>query len=38
MTDFNISFNLFGGYENFDDWDAAEEREIEKKRQKRHKG
>lgn len=30
MSDFNISFNLFGEYDNFDD--AAEEREIEKRR------
>ena len=37
MSDFNISFNLFGEYENFDNWDAAQEREIEEKREKRHK-
>ena len=38
MSDFNISFNLFGEYDNFDDdWDAAEEREIEKKKEKRRK-
>ena len=30
-SDFNISFNLFGEYDSFDDWDAAEGREIEKK-------
>ena len=28
MSDFNISFNIFGEYDNFDDWDAAEERDI----------
>lgn len=32
MSDFNINFNLFGEYNNFDDWEAAEE-----KREKRHK-
>ena len=42
MSDFlgKISFNIFGEYENFDAWDAAEEekeREIEKKSEKRHK-
>ena len=37
MSDFNISFNLFGESDNFDDLDAAEEREIEKKREKQHK-
>jgi hypothetical protein len=38
MSDFNISFNLFGVYDNFDDWDAAEEKEMEKrKRKQRHK-
>lgn len=30
MSDFSISFNLFGEYDNFDDWDAAEKRDIEK--------
>ena len=38
MSDFNISFNLFGEYDNFDDWDAAEEKEINnRKRKQRHK-
>ena len=37
MSDFSISFNLFGEYDNFVDWDAAEERESAKKREKRHK-
>ena len=32
MSDFSISFNAFGGYDNFDDWRAAE-----KKREKLHK-
>ena len=27
MSDFIISFNLFSEYDNFDDWDAAEEEE-----------
>ena len=36
VSDFNISFNLFGEYDNFDDWGAAGERETEKKRVKRH--
>lgn len=31
------SFNIFGEYDNFDDWDAAEESEMEKKREKLHK-
>lgn len=26
MADFNISWNLFGGYNTFVEWDAAEER------------
>ena len=30
----NISFNLFGEYDNSDVWDAAEEQETEKKGQK----
>ena len=40
MSDFIISFNLFGEYDNFEVWDAAEEkerREYEKKKEKRHK-
>ncbi|KAK0138061.1 hypothetical protein N1851_025724 [Merluccius polli] len=40
MSDFIISFNLFGEFDNFEDWDAAEEkerREYEKKKEKRHK-
>ena len=37
MSNFDISFNLFEEYDNFDDWDAAEERETEKKIEKRHK-
>ena len=37
MSNFDISFSLFEEYDNFDDWDAAEERETEKKIEKRHK-
>ncbi|KAK0134447.1 hypothetical protein N1851_029942 [Merluccius polli] len=40
MSDFIILFNLFGEFDNFEDWDAAEEkgrREYEKKKEKRHK-
>lgn len=37
MSDFIFSFNLFGEFDNFDDWDAAEEREIVNKTEKRHK-
>lgn len=37
MSDFNISFNPFEEFDNLDDWDAAEERETEKKREKQHK-
>ena len=40
MSDFIISFNLFGEYDHFEDWDAAgkkERREYEKKKEKRHK-
>ena len=39
MTDFTVSFNLFGEFKNFEDWDAAEEKEIEERRKngKRYK-
>lgn len=37
MTDLNISLSLFTEYGNLDEWDAAEERDTEKKREKRHK-
>jgi len=41
MSDFIISFDLFGEYDNFEDWDAAveeeERRKYEKKKEKRHK-
>ena len=40
MSDFIISFNIFGEFDNFEDWDAALEKErieYEKKKEKRHK-
>ena len=39
MNDFMVSFNLFGEFDNFEDWDAAEEekrKEYENK-EMRHK-
>ena len=27
MSDFIISFNIFGEFDNFEDWDAAQEKE-----------
>lgn len=40
MSDFIISFNIYGEFDNFEDWDAAQEKErieYEKKKEKRHK-
>ncbi|XP_023806613.2 uncharacterized protein LOC110014204 [Oryzias latipes] len=39
MSDFVVSFNLFGEFDNFDDWDAATEKERQEhhKRERRHK-
>ena len=34
-SDFIISFNLFGQYDNFEDWDAAEEKERREYEQKK---
>ena len=28
MSDFIISFNIFGEFDNFEDWDAAQEKEV----------
>lgn len=30
MSNFNVSFNLFGKYNDCHDWNTAEDREIEK--------
>ena len=32
MSDFIISFNLFCEFDNFEDWDAAQEKERGEKR------
>jgi len=37
MSDFVISFNIYGEYDNFDDWYAAEERKNLNKMEKWHK-
>ena len=40
MNDFMVSFNLFGEFDNFEDWDAAEEEEKRKEyenKEMRHK-
>jgi len=37
MSDFVIYFNFYGEYDNFDDWDAAEERKNANKTEERHK-
>ncbi len=39
MSDFIVPFNLFGEFDHFEDWDAAEEKERReyKKKEMRHK-
>ncbi len=37
MIDFIVSFNLFGEFYIFDNWDAAEERKRKRKEKKQYK-